>query len=102
MYVYSWNVSQLAAILPMAMVHTMVNLFTNMNPGIGKVAVSFTHLHQQGSLAPPMEPSYHLLFFLRKLEPYYYLLLPSVIFLGLVIFFSFILCPTSTFAQDIN
>ncbi|XP_047946073.1 triose phosphate/phosphate translocator, non-green plastid, chloroplastic-like [Salvia hispanica] len=33
--------SQLAAILPLAMVHTLGNLFTNMS--LGKVAVSFTH-----------------------------------------------------------
>ncbi|XP_078168917.1 phosphoenolpyruvate/phosphate translocator 2, chloroplastic-like isoform X2 [Carex rostrata] len=32
---------QLAAILPLAIVHTMGNLFTNMS--LGKVAVSFTH-----------------------------------------------------------
>ncbi|KAK4427127.1 Triose phosphate/phosphate translocator, non-green plastid, chloroplastic [Sesamum alatum] len=32
---------QLAAILPLAMVHTLGNLFTNMS--LGKVAVSFTH-----------------------------------------------------------
>ena len=34
--------SQLAAILPLAIVHTMANVFTNMSPG--KVAVSFTHV----------------------------------------------------------
>ncbi|RZC61643.1 hypothetical protein C5167_023391 [Papaver somniferum] len=33
--------SQLVAILPLAVVHTMGNLFTNMS--LGKVAVSFTH-----------------------------------------------------------
>jgi solute carrier family 35 protein E1 len=33
--------AQLAAILPLAIVHTMGNLFTNMS--LGKVAVSFTH-----------------------------------------------------------
>ncbi|GAV58374.1 EamA domain-containing protein/TPT domain-containing protein, partial [Cephalotus follicularis] len=33
--------SQLAAIVPLAMVHTLGNLFTNMS--LGKVAVSFTH-----------------------------------------------------------
>ncbi|KAI3820756.1 hypothetical protein L1987_08304 [Smallanthus sonchifolius] len=33
--------SQLLAILPLAMVHTLGNLFTNMS--LGKVAVSFTH-----------------------------------------------------------
>lgn len=32
---------QLAAILPLAVVHTLGNLFTNMS--LGKVAVSFTH-----------------------------------------------------------
>ncbi|KAM0064487.1 putative sugar phosphate transporter domain-containing protein [Helianthus debilis subsp. tardiflorus] len=32
---------QLLAILPLAMVHTLGNLFTNMS--LGKVAVSFTH-----------------------------------------------------------
>lgn len=32
---------QLAAILPLALVHTLGNLFTNMS--LGKVAVSFTH-----------------------------------------------------------
>ncbi|RWW11223.1 hypothetical protein BHE74_00037732 [Ensete ventricosum] len=35
------SASQLAVILPLAMVHTMGNLFTNMS--LGKVAVSFTH-----------------------------------------------------------
>jgi hypothetical protein len=37
--------SQPAAVLPLAIVHTMANLFTNMSPG--KVAVSFTR--RQGS-----------------------------------------------------
>lgn len=35
---YVW---QLGAILPLAAVHTLGNLFTNMS--LGKVAVSFTH-----------------------------------------------------------
>ncbi|KAF5730859.1 hypothetical protein HS088_TW19G00459 [Tripterygium wilfordii] len=35
------SVAQLAAILPLAVVHALGNLFTNMS--IGKVAVSFTH-----------------------------------------------------------
>ncbi|KNA25751.1 hypothetical protein SOVF_004130 [Spinacia oleracea] len=35
------SAGQLAAIVPLAMVHTMGNLFTNMS--LGKVAVSFTH-----------------------------------------------------------
>ncbi|KAB2020472.1 hypothetical protein ES319_D07G070900v1 [Gossypium barbadense] len=35
------NGAQLAAILPLAVVHTLGNLFTNMS--LGKVAVSFTH-----------------------------------------------------------
>ncbi|CAL9082666.1 unnamed protein product [Musa acuminata var. zebrina] len=35
------SASQLAVILPLAMVHTMGNLFTNMS--LGKVSVSFTH-----------------------------------------------------------
>lgn len=35
------SATQLAAILPMALVHTLGNVFTNMS--LGKVAVSFTH-----------------------------------------------------------
>ncbi|MFS7971035.1 putative sugar phosphate transporter domain-containing protein [Helianthus anomalus] len=34
--------AQLLAILPLAMVHTLGNLFTNMS--LGKVSVSFTHM----------------------------------------------------------
>ncbi|CAL5080710.1 unnamed protein product [Urochloa decumbens] len=34
--------AQIASILPLAIVHTMANLLTNMSPG--KVAVSFTHV----------------------------------------------------------
>lgn len=40
MYVYV-ICFQLAAIFPLAIVHTLGNLFTNMS--LGKVAVSFTH-----------------------------------------------------------
>ncbi|XP_047314364.1 phosphoenolpyruvate/phosphate translocator 1, chloroplastic-like [Impatiens glandulifera] len=36
-----FNGAQLAAILPLALVHTLGNVFTNMS--LGKVAVSFTH-----------------------------------------------------------
>ncbi|KAF5175334.1 Phosphoenolpyruvate/phosphate translocator chloroplastic-like [Thalictrum thalictroides] len=46
--------SQLIAILPLAMVHTLGNLFTNMS--LGKVAVSFTHTIKA------MEPFFSVLF----------------------------------------
>ncbi|KAG0456575.1 hypothetical protein HPP92_024363 [Vanilla planifolia] len=46
--------SQLAAILPLAMVHTLGNLFTNMS--LGKVSVSFTHTIKA------MEPFFSVLF----------------------------------------
>ncbi|KAF9607312.1 hypothetical protein IFM89_033857 [Coptis chinensis] len=46
--------SQLVAILPLAVVHTMGNLFTNMS--LGKVAVSFTHTIKA------MEPFFSVLF----------------------------------------
>ncbi|KAF7838320.1 triose phosphate/phosphate translocator, non-green plastid, chloroplastic-like [Senna tora] len=52
--------SQLAAILPLALVHTLGNLFTNMS--LGKVAVSFTHT-------------------IKAMEPFFTVVL-SVIFLG--------------------
>ncbi|XP_008792793.1 phosphoenolpyruvate/phosphate translocator 1, chloroplastic-like [Phoenix dactylifera] len=52
--------SQLAAILPLAVVHTMGNLFTNMS--LGKVAVSFTHT-------------------IKAMEPFFSVLLSSL-FLG--------------------
>ncbi|ONK79169.1 uncharacterized protein A4U43_C01F3630 [Asparagus officinalis] len=52
--------SQLMAILPLAMVHTMGNLFTNMS--LGKVAVSFTHT-------------------IKAMEPFFSVLL-SALFLG--------------------
>ncbi|GJN16490.1 hypothetical protein PR202_gb03488 [Eleusine coracana subsp. coracana] len=52
--------SQLLAILPLAMVHTLGNLFTNMS--LGKVAVSFTHT-------------------IKAMEPFFSVLL-SAIFLG--------------------
>ncbi|KAF3784962.1 Phosphoenolpyruvate/phosphate translocator 2 [Nymphaea thermarum] len=52
--------SQLLAILPLAVVHTMGNLFTNMS--LGKVAVSFTHT-------------------IKAMEPFFSVLL-SAIFLG--------------------
>lgn len=52
--------SQLAAILPLAMVHTLGNLFTNMS--LGKVAVSFTHT-------------------IKAMEPFFSVLL-SFLFLG--------------------
>jgi len=59
-----FNNFQLAAILPLAIVHTMGNLFTNMS--LGKVAVSFTHT-------------------IKAMEPFFSVLL-SAIFLGEVIF----------------
>ncbi|ONK69725.1 uncharacterized protein A4U43_C05F26070 [Asparagus officinalis] len=52
--------SQLMAILPLAAVHTMGNLFTNMS--LGKVAVSFTHT-------------------IKAMEPFFSVLL-SALFLG--------------------
>ncbi|KAL5201343.1 hypothetical protein ABZP36_035697 [Zizania latifolia] len=52
--------AQFAAILPLAMVHTMGNLFTNMS--LGKVAVSFTHT-------------------IKAMEPFFSVLL-SALFLG--------------------
>uniref|UniRef100_A0AAU8GRD6 Phosphoenolpyruvate-phosphate translocator 2 n=1 Tax=Anoectochilus roxburghii TaxID=569774 RepID=A0AAU8GRD6_9ASPA len=52
--------SQLVAILPLAMVHTLGNLFTNMS--LGKVAVSFTHT-------------------IKAMEPFFSVLL-SAMFLG--------------------
>lgn len=54
---------QLAVILPLAAVHTMGNLFTNMS--LGKVAVSFTHT-------------------IKAMEPFFSVLL-SALFLGEVI-----------------
>ncbi|KAF3334684.1 phosphoenolpyruvate/phosphate translocator 1 [Carex littledalei] len=51
---------QLAAILPLAIVHTMGNLFTNMS--LGKVAVSFTHT-------------------IKAMEPFFSVLL-SALFIG--------------------
>lgn len=52
--------AQLVAILPLAMVHTLGNLFTNMS--LGKVAVSFTHT-------------------IKAMEPFFSVLL-SAMFLG--------------------
>ncbi|CAM6091511.1 unnamed protein product [Calypogeia fissa] len=52
--------AQLLAILPLAMVHTLGNLFTNMS--LGKVAVSFTHT-------------------IKAMEPFFSVLL-SALFLG--------------------
>ncbi|KAH9624556.1 hypothetical protein KSS87_000710 [Heliosperma pusillum] len=52
--------TQLLAILPLAVVHTLGNLFTNMS--LGKVAVSFTHT-------------------IKAMEPFFSVLL-SVLFLG--------------------
>ncbi|KAK6924843.1 Sugar phosphate transporter domain, partial [Dillenia turbinata] len=52
--------AQLAAILPLAVVHTLGNLFTNMS--LGKVAVSFTHT-------------------IKALEPFFSVML-SAMFLG--------------------
>lgn len=54
---------QLAAIVPLAVVHTLGNLFTNMS--LGKVAVSFTHT-------------------IKAMEPFFSVLL-SAMFLGEVI-----------------
>lgn len=56
---------QLAAILPLALVHTLGNLFTNMS--LGKVAVSFTHT-------------------IKATEPFFSVVL-SAMFLGEVCFF---------------
>ena len=55
---------QLLAILPLAMVHTLGNLFTNMS--LGKVAVSFTHT-------------------IKAMEPFFSVVL-SAMFLGEVCF----------------
>ena len=63
---------QLVAILPLAIVHTMGNLFTNMS--LGKVAVSFTHT-------------------IKAMEPFFSVVL-SAIFLGEVTF-----CPCTNFVQ---
>jgi drug/metabolite transporter (DMT)-like permease len=57
---------QLLAIVPLAIVHTMGNLFTNMS--LGKVAVSFTHT-------------------IKAMEPFFSVVL-SAIFLGEVTFLS--------------
>ncbi|XP_078438981.1 phosphoenolpyruvate/phosphate translocator 1, chloroplastic-like [Wolffia australiana] len=54
------SLSQIAAILPLAAVHTLGNLFTNMS--LGKVAVSFTHT-------------------IKAMEPFFSVLL-SALFLG--------------------
>lgn len=56
---------QLAAILPLAVVHTLGNLFTNMS--LGKVAVSFTHT-------------------IKAMEPFFSVVL-SAMFLGEVSFY---------------
>ncbi|BAF16686.2 Os05g0170900 [Oryza sativa Japonica Group] len=63
---------QYAKILPLALVHTMGNVFTNMS--LGKVAVSFTHT-------------------IKAMEPFFSVLL-SVLFLGEVhaLFMIFIFC----------
>ena len=53
-------VSWVAAILPLALVHTLGNLFTNMS--LGQVAVSFTHT-------------------IKAMEPFFSVLL-SAMFLG--------------------
>jgi hypothetical protein len=55
--------AQLLAILPLAMVHTLGNLFTNVS--LGKVAVSFTHT-------------------IKAMEPFFSVLL-SALFLGEVV-----------------
>ena len=60
---------QFAAILPLAVVHTLGNLFTNMS--LGKVAVSFTHT-------------------IKAMEPFFSVVL-SAMFLGEVSFDSLIL-----------
>lgn len=62
---------QLGAILPLALVHTLGNLFTNMS--LGKVAVSFTHT-------------------IKAMEPFFSVIL-SAMFLGEVRIHSF-LFPT--------
>lgn len=67
-----WMYSQLVAILPLAIVHTLGNLFTNMS--LGKVAVSFTHT-------------------IKAMEPFFSVIL-SALFLGevscLILFYLFI------------
>lgn len=55
--------AQLIAILPLAVVHTLGNLFTNMS--LGKVAVSFTHT-------------------IKAMEPFFSVIL-SALFLGEVL-----------------
>lgn len=55
-----YPILQLVAILPLAVVHTLGNLFTNMS--LGKVAVSFTHT-------------------IKAMEPFFSVLL-SAMFLG--------------------
>lgn len=66
-FLISTGVLQLAAIVPLAMVHTLGNLFTNMS--LGKVAVSFTHT-------------------IKAMEPFFSVIL-SAAFLGEVYFTSF-------------
>lgn len=60
---------QLAAILPLAVVHTLGNLFTNMS--LGKVSVSFTHT-------------------IKAMEPFFSVVL-SAMFLGEVSSLSYML-----------
>ncbi|RLM85808.1 plastid phosphate/phosphoenolpyruvate translocator 1 [Panicum miliaceum] len=71
--------AQPAAVLPLAIVHSMANLFTNMSPG--KVAVSFTHVDKAH----------------RELKPTLPVLLP--IFLGQLLIPLVVLClvPIATF-----
>ncbi|KAJ9152872.1 hypothetical protein P3X46_026383 [Hevea brasiliensis] len=75
--------SQLAAILPLAVMHTMGNLLTNVS--IGKVAVSFTHTIKA------MEPFFTVLFaslFLGE-RPYFWALSSLVPIVGGVALASF-------------
>ncbi|KAF6157416.1 hypothetical protein GIB67_004354 [Kingdonia uniflora] len=84
--------AQLVAILPLAIVHTMGNLFTNMS--LGKVAVSFTHT-------------------IKAMEPFFSVLL-SAMFLGeksmdnitlfsvITIMSLFLLTPVALFMEGVK
>ncbi|KAJ4840207.1 Palmitoyl-protein thioesterase 1 [Turnera subulata] len=84
--------AQLAAILPLAVVHTLGNLFTNMS--LGKVAVSFTHT-------------------IKAMEPFFSVVL-SAMFLGedsldnitlfsiITIMSFFLLAPVTLFTEGVK
>ncbi|GER53174.1 phosphate/phosphoenolpyruvate translocator [Striga asiatica] len=84
--------AQLVAILPLALVHTLGNLFTNMS--LGKVAVSFTHT-------------------IKAMEPFFSVVL-SAMFLGeesldnitlfsiITIMSFFLMAPTAIFMEGIK